>query len=63
MLGLLLGAALLCGCDDEYGSDPYDNWDDEDMYACTEEWRSLHPYGYNPVTGGYSAEEDEENGW
>lgn len=39
------------------------NWWDEDMYACTEQWRSLNPYGYNPFTCGYDAEQDYNNGW
>nr|WP_297709390.1 hypothetical protein [uncultured Butyrivibrio sp.] len=38
-------------------------YNDENMYTCTDEWRRLHPYGLNPVTGGWNAEEDEANGW
>ena len=64
MLGLLLLGALAelsSECDEDECS--YDeNWYNEDMYACTAEWRSLHPYDYNPVTGGSSAEEDHRNG-
>ena len=64
MLGFLLGAAALLGA---FGEDDVtvedDNYNDEDMYACTDAWRALHPYGYNPHTGGWNAEEDEENGW
>ncbi len=36
---------------------------DADMYACTDVWRNLHPYDYNPCTGGCSADEDHANGW
>ena len=63
MLSLSLGAVILGACYDDYEVEPDNNWNDEDMYACTDEWRNIHPYGYNPVTGGWNAEEDEENGW
>lgn len=63
MLGELLaiGAALLGGANDT--DNHRNNINDDDMYACTDEWRSLHPYDYNPVTGGCNADEDSENGW
>ena len=32
-------------------------------YTCTNEWRSINPWGYNPVTGGWTEEEDHQNGW
>lgn len=62
--GLLLGVAAVLGAFDSNGDydDDYDPMD-SDMYACTDEWRSLHPYDYNPVTGGWNADEDEANGW
>ena len=40
----------------------YDDYED-DFYANTDAWRSLHPYDYNPFTGGSNSSEDEENGW
>ncbi len=46
-----------------YHEEPDNRGMDEDMYACTNEWRRLHPYDYNPYTGGSSGQEDEENGW
>lgn len=62
MLELL--AAILDIASDNLTSSTYDTCDnDEDIYANTDAWRSLHPYDYNPVTGGCSGAEDEENGW
>ena len=36
---------------------------DENLYACTHEWRRIHPYDYNPYTGGSNEREDKERGW
>ncbi len=44
----------------------YNRLPESDFYSgaeVTDTWRSLHPYGYNPFTGGSSAEEDRKNGW
>ncbi len=38
---------------------------ESDFYSgaeVTDTWRSRHPYGYNPFTGGSNAEEDAANG-
>ena len=62
MLELL--AAILDIAADGYGtSSQHNDIYDEDMYANTDAWRSLHPYDYNPLTGGNNIDEDEENGW
>ncbi len=64
MLGLLLGAALLGAFDDDPSYDSYDeDFMDESLKPCTDVWRSLHPFGYNQYTGGWTEEEDKENGW
>ena len=55
--------------DDEYEDDYRDASDfgygpnDEELYPCTDVWRSLHPFGYNPFTGGWTEEDDHNNGW
>lgn len=38
-----------------------ENPNDENLYACKDTYRSLHPYSYNPATGGANKEEDEKN--
>ena len=61
-IGILMGG----GTDGDYTSSTslYDTGEschhDEDMYACADEWRLMHPYDYNPYTGGSSKEQDEE---
>lgn len=62
---LVLGAGIILnefGCNNDY--DYSKNSDDNTVpYTCTDEWRSINPWGYNPVTGGWTAEEDHQNGW
>ncbi len=64
MLGLLLGAALLNTCDNGNDTDLYDeDYTDDWLKPSTDEWRDSHPDEYNEYTGGWNADEDEENGW
>ncbi len=58
VLGVIGADGVSCSYDDtpEYVHD-------EDMYCCTAQWRNIHKFGYNPHTGGWTAEEDAENGW
>ena len=40
----VFGGDIDCNLHDEHA----DNCMDEDMMSCTDEWRALHPYDYNP---------------
>lgn len=64
VLGSIGGDIASSGCSG-YQSDTYmdDPGTDEWLKPCTHEWRSSHPIGYNQFTGGWDAQEDEENGW
>ena len=63
MLDLLAAAVGLFG--DLFDDDPVyeDDYYDEDLFNNPDVYRSLHPFGYNPVTGGWNSEEDKENGF
>lgn len=61
LIALMVGGMLESFCD----SEPSENEEDtfEVPYTCIDEWRSIHPFGYNPVTGCWTKDEEENNGW